>query len=664
MKIGSLDIDKMFIGSEEVDSVYFGTTQIYSKSIPDMFAWYRGGITDLSGHGNDLTLFNGASFSGVGAISTPLVLDGTNDYATFPEVTFSGDFAIAFWLNGNSGGDFVFGQIDGNSNYISWNSDTDMRLQINSAQIWTGIVTQNAGWNHYVIKREGQFGTCYLYVNGVKESNLKNMTGDFVLSTIGRILGGGYYAGEIDDVRIFTKTLGDAEVLDVYNNVGDNPEVPINDTTLLRWYLGSHQDQSGYDEDLTIFNGASFTGTGPVSTPLVLDGTNDYASFTQITFSGDFSICWWSNGNIGSDFIFGQIDGNTNYISWNSNTNIRLQINSAQIWTDVVEDNAGWNHFVIKREGEFGTCYLYVNGRKQTSLKNMTGDFILSTIGRIQGGGYYQGELDSIRMYSKSLTDENVLEVYRDVDGEINDVDLFLVAGQSNCEGQGDSNLSDIPAVGEVYENSSLVLAVDPVDTASTGSMWPAFAKEWFLKTGRKAIIVSHSQDGSSLTPEADSGYGNFSPSGTHRSTAVTKYNAAKTWIQANTTYVIHSENVMWCQGENDAYYVSFGSITGEDYEQALEDLAAYWKTELNYDQMYVIQTGRKVSGNQDGGYAAIRQAQVDACADSTNLTMTFTGAVDFSTSGKMVDDVHWDQVGLNEAGKGAAALVAIDKGF
>lgn len=444
---------------------------------------------------------------------------------------------------------------------------------------------------------------------------------------------------------------------------GGSQPTPV-DPSLRLWIQGSSVDKSDDGRDLTLYSGAAFSGSGPISTPLVLDGTSDYADFTEAVFSGAFTIAFWCNKNLQGDFIFGEIDANDNYISWNTNNDLRLNITANQIWADVVEDNAGWNHYAITRGAGLGTCNLYVNKVKQTAFKDITGDFDLSAVGRILGGGYYTGGLDDIRMYDKQISQSEVDALYDAAFSGTIQADIFMLAGQSNCEGQGDSAKSPGPLGGLIYESSALNSADDPLGSADTGSMWPSFAKQWYLKTGRRAIFINGYQDGSALDPVADTGFGDYSPTGALRGAAVTEWDAAVAWISANTSYTINTHNIIWCQGENDAFQIHGGGMTGEDYETQLEALAAWWKTETSMDQMYVIQSGRKVSGNQDTGYTALRTAQTDACTDSANLTMTFTGAVDFSTSGKMVDDVHWDQVGLNEAGNQTAILVAQDKGF
>ena len=65
-------------------------------------------------------------------------------------------------------------------------------------------------------------------------------------------------------------------------------------------------------------------------------------------------------------------------------------------------------------------------------------------------------------------------------------LDLFIIVGQSNAEGRGNSAQSPAVTNGAYISGSTITPTLaDPVGGASTGSMWPAFANEWFAQTGR-----------------------------------------------------------------------------------------------------------------------------------------------------------------------------------
>lgn len=243
-------------------------------------------------------------------------------------------------------------------------------------------------------------------------------------------------------------------------------------------------------------------------------------------------------------------------------------------------------------------------------------------------------------------------------------IDLFVIVGQSNAEGRGDSAQSPASPHGRFWNGSSLVALADPVGGASTGSMWPAFANEWYAATGgRLAAFVEAAAGGTGLLPGAG---GQWSPSGTLRGAAVSAANAAIAAI-ASSPESLSPGNVyfVWCQGEQEASTINGTTVTADLYEQALKDLAAYFKAQI--PQMvgfHVVSTGGSgVAGplidTTQANFAAIRRAQSLAAASDANIEIAYSGALGFQTFGLMKDGLHYSQAGLNLAGGIAARTVA-----
>lgn len=237
--------------------------------------------------------------------------------------------------------------------------------------------------------------------------------------------------------------------------------------------------------------------------------------------------------------------------------------------------------------------------------------------------------------------------------------DMFIIVGQSNAEGRGDSSLSPAAPNGRYISGSTIASPLaDPVGGASTGSMWPAFCNEWFAQTGRVAAFVEAATGGTALLP--DTAGSNWSPSGSLRAAAASAANTAISAISADPSYTLGNVYFVWSQGEQDAVGINGTTITGPLYEQALEDLAAYFKAQVpSMVTMGVVQTGGEFDLSDMANYAAIRLAQESACTDSANLTMIYRGAHSFSARAMMADNVHYDQAGLNVAGKCAARALA-----
>lgn len=236
--------------------------------------------------------------------------------------------------------------------------------------------------------------------------------------------------------------------------------------------------------------------------------------------------------------------------------------------------------------------------------------------------------------------------------------DLFVIVGQSNAEGRGNSTLSPAAPHGLYISGGTITSPLaDPVGGANTGSMWPAFSNEWYAQTGRRSAFVESATGGTALLP--DTAGANWSPSGTLRGTAVSSANAAIAAVQA-AGYMLGSVYFVWAQGEQDAATINGTTVTGPLYEQALEELAAYFKAQVpQVVTMGVVQTGGNFNLVSMAEYAAIRLAQENACADSANLTMLYRGAYSFIARNYMADEVHYNQSGLNVAGKCASRALA-----
>jgi len=241
-------------------------------------------------------------------------------------------------------------------------------------------------------------------------------------------------------------------------------------------------------------------------------------------------------------------------------------------------------------------------------------------------------------------------------------IDLFVIVGQSNAEGRGDSALSPAAPNGRYISGSTITSPLaDPVGGATTGSMWPAFSNEWLVQTGHLSAFVEQATGGTALVTSAVGS--NWGANGSLRGTAVTAANSAIAAIEANPAYELGSVYFIWAQGEQDAVAIDGVTVTGALYEQALEDLAAYFKTQIpTMAEMLVVQTGRELAeaGADAANYAEIRAAQEAACTDSAVLRMVYRGAFSFAARSMMTDNLHYSQAGNNIAGKCAAREAAV----
>jgi hypothetical protein len=99
-----------------------------------------------------------------------------------------------------------------------WYNETNfMNCSISTATVRDNV-DRTTSWAHYVVTYNG--ATLKMYVNGVliQSAALTTFTGDTSTHTIGSwVTNSNRWRGYFDDVRMYTRALSDAEVLEIYN---------------------------------------------------------------------------------------------------------------------------------------------------------------------------------------------------------------------------------------------------------------------------------------------------------------------------------------------------------------------------------------------------------------------------------------------------------------
>ncbi|RZS80661.1 hypothetical protein [Pigmentiphaga kullae] len=229
-------------------------------------------------------------------------------------------------------------------------------------------------------------------------------------------------------------------------------------------------------------------------------------------------------------------------------------------------------------------------------------------------------------------------------------IDLMIIGGESNAEGRGVSALSPV-GVNGLYISGSTISEplVDPVGGAVTGSMWPSFCNRYFDRTKLRSAYVEAARGGTTLLAAADSGSGNWSPTGAMRTTLVNAARAAINAIAASGTFYLRNVHILFNLGLNDAGKVNGTTVTGALFEAALVELAAYFKAQIpELISVGVIQIGRRFDQDKQPGGFEIRAAIEAACASDDLLQLISRSAYSFQARKMMIDPEHWDQTGLN----------------
>jgi hypothetical protein len=249
-------------------------------------------------------------------------------------------------------------------------------------------------------------------------------------------------------------------------------------------------------------------------------------------------------------------------------------------------------------------------------------------------------------------------------------LDVFLVGGQSNAVGEGQSSGSVTVSTGQgwMWDGSTLQPVADPVGTgyatANTGSAWPAFCAAYFAATGRMAVIVAWAHSGAAQAAAAvvNPGNGSWDTTGTLYTAAKNGYNAAvSAIITANPAATVNKAGMLWLQGERDAQAIDAGLIDVTTYKQAFVAMLARFRTDVDAAfRVYVSELGYDASKGDTAGFQAVRLAQNQVCTADALTDMATQLAKTFPTTvPSLANGLHYKQTGYNQIGAAMANYVA-----
>ncbi len=237
---------------------------------------------------------------------------------------------------------------------------------------------------------------------------------------------------------------------------------------------------------------------------------------------------------------------------------------------------------------------------------------------------------------------------------------LFLVAGQSNAVGQGDSALSVKAGLDKTFEyrymGNGLYPLADPVgagelgfERAATGSAWPAFAAQMQQLSQKIIIIIPAARNGSSCSYKAEQGsYGTWDTSGIlFKNTILKTQQAVKKAGQP-------LNGIIWVQGERDANAINAGDITAADYQESLKKLIVRFRQRLGTQvPFYIVETGY-YKNHAKRGFDSVQVVQQRIAATIPHVFLVYKTAK-FTAQNKLKDEIHYNQGALNEMGKAIA---------
>lgn len=328
----------------------YGSENVWTNSQAGV--WHSADdFTDSSGNVAEGSLVGDAAYT-TGKIGQAMTFDGTGDYATagtFAAVgTDNAAYTISTWVNVNTGED------DGNIIHISngangegWcipmiHADAGKFRLVSwiggfpSTVAATGTYTKET-WYH-VVHRWDSSGGLRLYINGALDNSAAQASFDASGDGVAYIHPArspgtcaenqGEFAGEVDEFRVYSRAISDAEIAAEYSN----QNTPTTFYTIGSEEAGDFTNPSISFTAATPFDGASQSSTS-LMTGLTTSDTSDHYAFLDLD---DSLVGWWRgegdatddgpNGNNGTAFgdttytdgVFGQafsFDGTGDYVS-------------------------------------------------------------------------------------------------------------------------------------------------------------------------------------------------------------------------------------------------------------------------------------------------------------------------------------------------------------
>ncbi len=418
-------------------------------------------VNDTSGNGNTGTWNGTGPHHWIqGHVGWAGNFNGSDDYVALSNANNlspgSGNMTIEAWVKSTL--------VDGNEHWIysDYGSVTNnlVLLRLNSSNKFEAFYRDGSGnvanaqsntvspsqWYHVSAIRQGT--TVSLYVNGSLAASTANASLGTITSSDGTTPAIGrnnqsnisYWAGRIDQVRIYNYARSQAQVAWDYNK-----GAPVGWWKFDECQGTTAHDSSGNGNNGTITIGASGTQTsagtctdglstsawnngavGKYNSSLNFDGTDDYVQTSASIptgLSGSFSVWAYPDSSM--------TPPPTNYpkiMGWtSSDPGLYIQKSTGKPYIQVTISSTAyaavstepliastWQHIVVTWDSTSGTntvLNVYLNGIK-TVTQTISGVITQPNSAFNMGNSNYKGQIDDVRIYNYALTSQQIEQLY------------------------------------------------------------------------------------------------------------------------------------------------------------------------------------------------------------------------------------------------------------
>jgi len=388
-------------------------------------------VHDGSGNRIDGTV-NGATWIN-GLSEKALSFDG-DDYVLIENTAAqnfeSGCFTLESWvrfINNNNDNAIIAKHESGYSNgYFIGIRNNEFDFLLGNEQgldrLQTSETYADGQWHHVVgvYDRPHQ----YLYVDGTLKAqrDINYSQFNFLDISIGRVFNAGYLNGDVDEAKIYIRALSTKEVRQEYEK---------GTSTVGYWKFDEGSGTTAYDSSGNNRNG-TLVNMDPVASwvngkygkALQFDGINDYVDISNssdLNFQGNYTVSFWMRTTSTSRnmLVAKHISGYPNGWCFTINEpaagpNKLTFFYGTDLWVvanKIVNDGV-WHFITGVVDYANSLLLLYIDGELDKS-GSITGTFTPNTenikFGSYsQGGSYFNGLLDEVRIYNRSLTAEEI----------------------------------------------------------------------------------------------------------------------------------------------------------------------------------------------------------------------------------------------------------------
>lgn len=289
-------------------------------------------------------------------------------------------------------------------------------------------------WHHVTYTYDGTNHS--LYVNGqlAETSTVSADTGaatDVQIGYNGDSTAEDWENGEIDEVKIYNYARTPAQVVWDYTHgapIGHWRFDENSGTTAFDASQNGHGDNIGNHGTLT--NSPTRTTSGKFNSAInFVSASSTYVSIPDadiFDITGNFTLSAWINRSSNSTQQVLSKSSNTNggySLLTGTSGEVYCRTSNGISYTDsysvqgLVSSGTGWHHIVAVRNGT--SCRIWVDGKDRTSVANthttMTANTNILRIGsKGDGGEYFNGDIDEIRIYNYALTNKQIEILYNE----------------------------------------------------------------------------------------------------------------------------------------------------------------------------------------------------------------------------------------------------------